>query len=83
MFAAILTAVLYWAAVLWGFDEWDKRGLFGDMFGGLNALFSGLALVGVVVAVLVLTLSCGLDWGSDRGTNGRLIQNPKALVLHH
>ncbi len=29
------------------------RGTFGDMFGGVNALFSGLAFVGVIYAVLL------------------------------
>ena len=30
-----------------------ERGQFGDMFGGVNALFSGLALAGVVVAIIL------------------------------
>lgn len=30
-----------------------RRGEFGDMFGGLNALFSGLAFAGVVYALLL------------------------------
>ena len=30
-----------------------ERGVFGDMFGSLNALFSGIALVGVIYAVLM------------------------------
>ena len=31
----------------------EKRGVFGDMFGSLNALFSGIALVGVIFAVFM------------------------------
>lgn len=31
----------------------DKRGQFGDLFGSINALFSGLAFVGVIVAILL------------------------------
>ncbi|MDO9053237.1 MAG: hypothetical protein Q7U37_04820 [Gallionella sp.] len=30
-----------------------ERGTFGDMFGAVNALFSGLAFVGVVYAILL------------------------------
>jgi len=31
--------------------DWAERGLFGDMFGGLNALFSGLAFAGLICAI--------------------------------
>lgn len=31
----------------------DEPGTFGDMFGGINALFSGLAFVGVIAAILL------------------------------
>lgn len=31
----------------------NDRGTFGDMFGAINALFSGLALAGVVVAIIL------------------------------
>lgn len=33
------------------FMDWQKSSQFGDMFGGIGALFSGLALAGVVVAI--------------------------------
>ena len=33
------------------FMDWEKSSQFGDMFGGIGALFSGLALGGVVVAI--------------------------------
>lgn len=33
--------------------DWPTRGQIGDTFGGLNAAFSGLALVGVIVAVVL------------------------------
>jgi len=43
----------------WWFDgtgargdaEWAKRGQFGDLFGAVNALFSGLAFAGFIVAL--------------------------------
>ena len=35
------------------FDSWETRGQFGDMFGAVNALFSSLALIGVIVAILI------------------------------
>lgn len=33
--------------------RWEERGTFGDMFGAVNAFFSGLALAGVVLAILM------------------------------
>lgn len=33
------------------FPEWDKRGQFGDMFGSINTLFSGLAFVGLILTI--------------------------------
>ena len=35
------------------YSEIDKAGQFGDMFGAINALFSGLALIGVIVAIFL------------------------------
>lgn len=35
------------------FSDWSKSGTFGDTFGALNALFSGLALTGVIVTILI------------------------------
>ncbi len=35
------------------FKNWSDRGTFGDMFGAVNALFSGLAFVGVIIAILL------------------------------
>ena len=31
----------------------DERGSFGDMFGSVNALFSGLALFGIIISILI------------------------------
>ncbi|WP_299156971.1 hypothetical protein [uncultured Christiangramia sp.] len=35
------------------FTDWSVSGTFGDTFGALNALFSGLALTGVIVTILI------------------------------
>ncbi len=45
--------------VLFGFvmsrsiGDWPTRGYFGDMFGSINALFSGLAFGGIIIAILL------------------------------
>lgn len=38
--------------LLYGYDD-AKRGTFGDMFGSINALFSGLAFAGVIYAIFL------------------------------
>lgn len=35
------------------FKDWVKSGTFGDTYGALNAIFSGLALAGVIVTILI------------------------------
>ena len=35
------------------FHKWEHRGLFGDMFGVGNAIFSALAFLGVIVAIFL------------------------------
>lgn len=48
--------ILLWAVsgvLIHFFVNPEKHGIFGDMFGAVNALFSGLALAGVVVAIVL------------------------------
>lgn len=33
-------------------DGWDVRGQFGDLFGSVNALFSGLAFAGLIITII-------------------------------
>jgi septal ring factor EnvC (AmiA/AmiB activator) len=34
-------------------DNWSERGTFGDMFGAINALFSGLAFAGLIFTIIM------------------------------
>lgn len=43
--------VLYFLLVSINHPTMESRGQFGDMFGGLNALFSGLAFLGLVYTI--------------------------------
>lgn len=45
--------VIYFFCVSSFYPELQQRGLFGDMFGGINAVFSGLAFLGVIYAVVL------------------------------
>jgi hypothetical protein len=48
-----LTWFAWWAAVEKMTPHKAEQGQIGDLFGGINALFSGLALAGVVTAVVL------------------------------
>ena len=47
----LVIGVIVEFAIYRGMPDWQGRGQFGDMFGATNALFSGLALAGVIFAL--------------------------------
>lgn len=52
--AALLVIVIWAASALllyWSVEDFSKSGTFGDSFGVLNTLFSGLALAGIIVSI--------------------------------
>ncbi len=65
LFFVVLLVVALWALTLWGgqtfFDSWPTRGQFGDLFGSVNALFSGLAFAGLVYVILLQREDLGLQ----------------------
>ena len=57
-FTAVVAVVvagwfISWALITWKLGNPGQPGAFGDMFGAVNALFSGLAFAGVIVAILM------------------------------
>jgi len=54
LFPAIF--LVWWLFELWIVQRWPTwvlRGQFGDSFGAINALFSGLALAGIILAIFL------------------------------
>jgi hypothetical protein len=49
----IIITIAFPIAINSYFNDWSKSGTFGDTFGALNALFSGLAFTGVIVTILI------------------------------
>ena len=45
--------IVAWGASWYLLKDVQERGTFGDMFGAINALFSGLAFAGVIYAILL------------------------------
>lgn len=58
----VVVIVLWLATYFWLHDD-PERGSFGDMFGSINALFSGLAFLGVVYAILLQRKELSLQRG--------------------
>ena len=47
--------------VRWALPDWAARGQFGDIFGSVNALFSGFAFAGLIYAILLQHKELGLQ----------------------
>lgn len=52
-FIVIVVQGIFGFIIWFSFDSMNERGTFGDMFGAINALFSGLAFCGVIYAILL------------------------------
>jgi hypothetical protein len=53
-FAFVVGAwIVFWHCMPLYIHDWEHRGQFGDQFGALNTLFSGLAFAGVIVAIFL------------------------------
>jgi uncharacterized membrane protein YciS (DUF1049 family) len=67
---------------------WGDRGTFGDMFGAINALFSGFAFAGVIVALFMQRSELSLQREELRLTREELskstvAQQESASALNH
>ena len=53
----IIVVVIIWIAsalfIIYGLDNWSDRGTFGDLFGAVNGLFSGLAFAGLIYTIVL------------------------------
>lgn len=49
----IVIQLVFGNAIYWLLPGWTERGTFGDMFGAVNTLFSGLAFAGVIYAIVL------------------------------
>src|SRR5688572_12539876 len=59
------------------FSDWPERGQFGDMFGAVNALFSGLAFAGIIITIMLQSQELGLQRVELQLTRNELEQTRK------
>ncbi len=54
--ALIIFTIAIWflsaIGIMFFLDDWSDRGTFGDLFGAVNALFSGLAFAGLLYSLI-------------------------------
>jgi len=67
--------------VLKGLDH-NSRGTFGDMFGSINALFSGLALAGVIFTILLQSKELSLQRGELKETRKEFTINRITNIIY-
>jgi hypothetical protein len=70
-------AVAYW--ITWG--DWGRLGQSGDVFGSINALFSGFAFAGVIVAILLQREELALQRQELRHTRAEMKRTADAQEL--
>ena len=56
-----------------------ERGMFGDMFGSVNSLFSGLAFIGVIWALLLQREQLQLQENEVKQNTTQLIEQSKIM----
>ena len=74
----ITTQVLLSVAMLFYIPEPTNRGTFGDMFGGINTLFSGLAFAGVIYAIILQSKELSLQRRELKLTREELARSAEA-----
>lgn len=62
--------------------EWEVRGQLGDSFGVLNTLFSGLALAGIILTILLQRNELGLQREELRLTREEFTTNRLTNILY-
>ena len=72
LLGVVILQIVFGVAVYRMFGSWGERGSFGDMFGAVNTLFSGLALAGVVYAILLQRRELALQREELSMTRGEL-----------
>lgn len=71
----------YWYWIESNYSGHEARGLFGDMFGALNALFTGLAFGGLIVTILLQSQELKLQRRELKETRKEFNQQNQTLSL--
>lgn len=83
IFSSIVIALWlgYWWWISSRYCSFETRGQFGDMFGAINALFTGLAFAGLIVTIILQTQELGLQRDELKATRVEFKEQNKTLTL--
>jgi hypothetical protein len=76
--SVLILWLLSWGLVAKFIEAAPEQGQFGDMFGAVNALFSGLAFAGIVYTILLQRKELGLQRIELAATRAELRRTAKA-----
>ena len=66
----LLWKLIFWVAAIWAgsglivywlIPDWPSGGQFGDLYGAVNSLFSGLAIAGVIYAIFLQRIQLNMQ----------------------
>jgi hypothetical protein len=69
-----------WILAVRYIPDWPQRGQFGDLFGSVNALFGGLAFIGVIWALLLQREQLGIQETELKQNTAQLKEQAEALT---
>ncbi len=75
--AIILWGIMWWS-VFNNLPDWPSRGQFGDLFGSINALFSGLAFAGIIYTIYLQRKELKLQRDEMKASRAELNAQVKA-----
>jgi len=80
----IIVVVVIWVLsaffIIYFLDEWSYRGTFGDLFGAVNGLFSGLAFAGLIYTIVLQKQDIELQRNEIQMNRAELKKSAKAQV---
>jgi len=79
LYIFFLVVIFFWILTWLLLKGEDQRGTFGDMFGSVNALFSGLALAGIIFTILLQKKELGLQRIELKETRNEFITQNETL----
>lgn len=78
----VIMAIAY-ITISYVFSKMDERGQFGDMFGVLNALFSGLAFAGLVITIRQQHIDLNYQWKTIKQTYDEMERQTKEFEIQN
>ena len=79
----LLIMVVAYIVISCSFSDMAKRGQFGDMFGALNALFSGLAFAGLIITIRQQHIDLDYQWQTVKQTNDEMERQTKEFEIQN